>query len=72
MKVRQNLPLLVGIGFTDLQDIGRACKLPVATLFGCVTFSRLQESRYQCILKATVSGVLEDLKFKILEGSDQN
>ena len=27
---------------------------------------------YQGILKATVSGVFEDLKFKISEGSDQN
>ena len=40
--------------------------LVVCTL-GCVTFFRLQG-----ILKATVSGVLEDLKFKISEGSDQN
>ena len=29
-------------------------------------------SRYQGIVKATVSGGFEDLKFKILEGSDQN
>ena len=29
-------------------------------------------SRYQGIVKATVSWVLEDLKFKISEGSDQN
>ena len=28
--------------------------------------------RYQSILKTTVSGVFEDLKFKISEGSDQN
>ena len=27
---------------------------------------------YQDIVKATVSGVLEDLTFKISEGSDQN
>ena len=27
---------------------------------------------YQGTLKATVSGVFEDLKFKISEGSDQN
>ena len=27
---------------------------------------------YQGIVKATVSGVCEDLKFKISEGSDQN
>ena len=27
---------------------------------------------YQGILKATFSGVFEDLKFKISEGSDQN
>ena len=27
---------------------------------------------YQGIVKATVSGVIEDLKFKILEGSDHN
>jgi hypothetical protein len=27
---------------------------------------------YQGILKATVFGVFEDLKFKISEGSDQN
>ena len=27
---------------------------------------------YQVIVKATVSGVLEDLTFKISEGSDQN
>ena len=31
-----------------------------------------QTSMYQGILKSTVSGVLEDLKFKISEGSDQN
>ena len=37
---------------------------------GCVTF--FQTSRYQGILKATVSGVFEDLKFKISEGLDQN
>ena len=30
------------------------------------------ELGYQGILKATVSGVFEDLKFKISEGSDQN
>ena len=29
-------------------------------------------SRYQGIVKATVSGWFEDLKFKISEGSDQN
>ena len=29
-------------------------------------------SRYQGIVKATVSGVFEDLKFKVSEGSDQN
>ena len=28
--------------------------------------------RHQGIVKATVSGVFEDLKFKISEGSDQN
>ena len=28
--------------------------------------------RYQDIVKATVSGVFEDLKFKISEGLDQN
>ena len=27
---------------------------------------------YQGIVKATVSGIFEDLKFKISEGSDQN
>ena len=37
---------------------------------GCVTF--FKTSRYQDILKATASGVLQDLKFKISEGSDQN
>ena len=37
---------------------------------GCVTFSKT--SRYLGILKATVSRVFEDLKFKISEGSDQN
>ena len=31
-----------------------------------------QTSRYQGIVKATASGVFEDLKFKISEGSDQN
>ena len=31
-----------------------------------------QTSRYQGIGKATASGVFEDLKFKISEGSDQN
>ena len=33
------------------------------------SFSNL---RYQGIVKAIVSGVFEDLKFKISEGSDQN
>ena len=37
---------------------------------GCVTFFKTLS--YQGILKATVSGVLEDLRFKISEGSDQN
>ena len=32
----------------------------------------LHQVWYQGILKATVSGVLEDLTFKISEGSDQN
>ena len=31
-----------------------------------------QTSSYQGIVKATVSGVFEDLKFKISEGSEQN
>ena len=31
-----------------------------------------QTSRYQGIVKAEASGVFEDLKFKISEGSDQN
>ena len=31
-----------------------------------------QTSRYQGIVKAKVSRVFEDLKFKISEGSDQN
>ena len=31
-----------------------------------------QTSRYQGIVKATVSYRLQDLKFKISEGSDQN
>ena len=31
-----------------------------------------QTSRYQDIVKATVSGVFEDLKFKISEGQKQN
>ena len=31
-----------------------------------------QTSKYQGIVKATISGVFEDLKFKISEGSDQN
>ena len=35
-------------------------------------FRIFQTSRYQGIVKATVSGVVEDLKFKISEGSDQN
>ena len=35
-----------------------------------ITFS--ETSRYQGILKATVSGVFEDLKFRISEGMDQN
>ena len=34
--------------------------------------SEFQTSRYQGIVKATVSGVFEDLQFKISEGSDQN
>ena len=41
-----------------------------ASTLGCVTF--FQTSRYQGILKTTVSGVFEDLKVKISEGSDQN
>ena len=39
----------------------------VSTL-GCVKF--FQTLRYQGILKAAVSGVFEDLKYKITEGSD--
>ena len=35
-------------------------------------FRIFQTSRYQDIVKATVSEVFEDLKFKISEGSDQN
>ena len=35
-------------------------------------FRIFQTSRYQGIVKATVSGVFKDLKFKISEGSDQN
>ena len=35
-------------------------------------FRTFQTSRYQGIVKATVFGVLEDLKFKISEGSDHN
>ena len=35
-------------------------------------FRIFQTSRYQGIVKATVFGVFEDLKFKISEGSDQN
>ena len=31
-----------------------------------------QTSSYQGIVKATVSGVFEDFKFKISEGSNQN
>ena len=35
-------------------------------------FRIFQTSRYQGIVKATASGVFEDLKFRISEGSDQN
>ena len=35
-------------------------------------FRIFQTSRYQGIVKAAASGVFEDLKFKISEGSDQN
>ena len=40
--------------------------LSTVCTFECVTFSKT--SRYQGILKATVSGVFEDIKFKISEG----
>ena len=36
------------------------------------SFRIFQTSRYQDIVKATVSGVFEDLTFKISEGLDQN
>ena len=39
---------------------------------GCVTITSSKTSRHQGILKATVSGVNEDLKFKISEALDQN
>ena len=39
-------------------------------MLGDVIFSKT--SRYQGILTNTVSGVFEDLKFKVSEGSDQN
>ena len=35
-------------------------------------FRVFQTSRYQGIVKATISGVFEDPKFKILEGTGQN
>ena len=35
-------------------------------------FRIFQTSRYQGIVKATVSGVVEDFKFKISEGLDPN
>ena len=35
-------------------------------------YSIFQTSRYQGIVKATVSRVFEDLKFKMSEGSDKN
>ena len=35
-------------------------------------FRIFQTSRYQGIVKATGSGVFEDIEFKISEGSDQN
>ena len=38
----------------------------------CHIFFRLQSINYQGILKATVSGVFQDLKFEISEGLDQN
>ena len=47
---------------------------PVAN-FGDQSLYRLGDSgffRHQCIVKATVSWVFQDLKFKISEGSDQN
>jgi hypothetical protein len=36
------------------------------------TYKGFHQVWYQGIVKATVSGVFEDLKFKISEGSDQN
>ena len=45
-------------------------RVDLTCTLGCVTFSKT--SRYRDILKATVFGVFEDLKFKISKGSDQN
>mgnify|MGYP001225242384 CR=1 FL=1 len=44
----------------------------VYTLEIVITISRFHQVWYQGGVKATVSGVVEDLKFKISEGSDQN
>ena len=44
----------------------------VYTLEIVITISRFHQVWYQGGVKATVSGVVEDLKFKISEGLDQN
>ena len=47
------------------------CSIPFFRIY-LRWFRIFQTSRYQGIVKATLSGVFEDLKFKISEGSDQN
>ena len=40
--------------------------------FNIIGTMRFHQVQYQGIVRTTVSGVFEDLKFKISEGSDQN
>ena len=56
-KIEIQIPILLNVSV--LLDV---------CIVGCVTFS--QTSRYQGKLKATVSGLYEDLKFEVSDGSD--
>ena len=56
-------------------DVNNALVFPSATIYITYTLGDsgfFQTSRYQGIVKSTVSGVFEDLKFKISEGYKQN
>ena len=69
---------IAGVTFTELivKTKRHNCKYAVITFI--IILSALGDSgvfktsRYQGIVKATVSWVFEDLKFRISEGSDQN